>query len=96
MREDALVIFGVFLYLNYLSGGAERAKGIIHLGWIQFANKKNGKDVALTLKTFIISSLITFGLSFAIGYWFFAQKDDAKDQPQGEGQYAAPAETLPG
>lgn len=29
----------------------------------------------MTLKTFIISSLITFGISFAIGYWFFKQKN---------------------
>lgn len=35
----------------------------------------------MTLKTFLISSLITFGLSFAIGYWFFAQKDADKTQP---------------
>lgn len=48
----------------------------------------------MTLKTFIISSLITFGLSFAIGYWFFAQKDADKQQPQptpGQVQQEQPA-----
>lgn len=38
----------------------------------------------MSLRTFIISSIITFGLSFAIGYWFFKQRggDEGANAPQ--------------